>query len=102
MYFFLFFFLFNNNSEYLFFFFSSRSRHTSCSRDWSSDVCSSDLCRPLGWTARLGIRRLRGRIDRHRQCDRHALVANDALDFALDVMGELTRTELRKIDTVAR
>src|SRR2546429_2053001 len=27
----------------LFFFFSSRSRHTSCSRDWSSDVCSSDL-----------------------------------------------------------
>src|SRR6266436_9975622 len=27
-----------------FFFFSSRRRHTSCSRDWSSDVCSSDLC----------------------------------------------------------
>src|SRR2546429_551456 len=24
-------------------FFSSRSRHTTCSRDWSSDVCSSDL-----------------------------------------------------------
>src|SRR2546422_4654338 len=28
---------------YLFFFFSSRRRHTRCSRDWSSDVCSSDL-----------------------------------------------------------
>src|SRR5216684_8198386 len=25
------------------FFFSSRRRPTSCSRDWSSDVCSSDL-----------------------------------------------------------
>src|SRR5205809_1098458 len=25
------------------FFFSSRRRHTMCSRDWSSDVCSSDL-----------------------------------------------------------
>src|SRR5690606_39984314 len=25
------------------FFFSSRRRHTSFSRDWSSDVCSSDL-----------------------------------------------------------
>src|SRR5208282_6631849 len=25
------------------FFFSSRRRHTSCYRDWSSDVCSSDL-----------------------------------------------------------
>src|SRR2546429_5215029 len=24
------------------FFFSSRRRHTRCSRDWSSDVCSSD------------------------------------------------------------
>src|SRR6266536_2578847 len=26
-----------------FFFFSSRRRHTSSTRDWSSDVCSSDL-----------------------------------------------------------
>src|SRR2546422_11218143 len=28
---------------WFFFFFSSRRRHTRCSRDWSSDVCSSDL-----------------------------------------------------------
>src|SRR5436305_14252670 len=28
---------------WLFFFFSSRRRHTRCGRDWSSDVCSSDL-----------------------------------------------------------
>src|SRR5690625_2275990 len=28
----------------LFFFFSSRRRHTRWPRDWSSDVCSSDLC----------------------------------------------------------
>src|SRR2546429_9917303 len=28
---------------FYFFFFSSRRRHTRCSRDWSSDVCSSDL-----------------------------------------------------------
>src|SRR5207245_4912079 len=27
----------------LFFSFSSRRRHTRCYRDWSSDVCSSDL-----------------------------------------------------------
>src|SRR5690606_40714891 len=27
----------------IFFFFSSRRRHTRFSRDWSSDVCSSDL-----------------------------------------------------------
>src|SRR5690606_39724920 len=32
-------------------FFSSRRRHTRFSRDWSSDVCSSDLRRILGWDA---------------------------------------------------
>src|SRR3989449_6574134 len=31
--------------SWFFFFFSSRRRHTRCSRDWSSDVCSSDLGR---------------------------------------------------------
>src|SRR3989449_6419584 len=31
----------------LLFFFSSRRRHTRCSRDWSSDVCSSDLQREI-------------------------------------------------------
>src|SRR3989449_4491901 len=33
----------NTALEFYFFFFSSRRRHTRCSRDWSSDVCSSDL-----------------------------------------------------------
>src|SRR5690606_5876931 len=32
---------------YFFFFFSSRRRHTRFSRDWSSDVCSSDLLYPV-------------------------------------------------------
>src|SRR2546422_3582331 len=46
-----------------FFFFSSRRRHTRCSRDWSSDVCSSDLAargagrrRGAGGAARRGVR----------------------------------------------
>src|SRR3989442_15971971 len=34
------------------FFFSSRRRHTRCGRDWSSDVCSSDL--PHGRAGRRG------------------------------------------------
>src|SRR5690606_40276419 len=37
-------FWFDKYLEY--FFFSSRRRHTRFSRDWSSDVCSSDLCLP--------------------------------------------------------
>src|SRR6266511_4946426 len=32
---------------FFFFFFSSRRWHTRFSRDWSSDVCSSDLARRL-------------------------------------------------------
>src|SRR5690606_40461557 len=44
------------------FFFSSRRRHTRFSRDWSSDVCSSDLAvpaaarRPLEPVRRRGLR----------------------------------------------
>src|SRR2546429_383016 len=34
-------------SKCFIFFFSSRRRHTRCSRDWSSDVCSSDLSETL-------------------------------------------------------
>src|SRR2546422_6642803 len=41
-----------------FFFFSSRRRHTRCSRDWSSDVCSSDL-----GTAIVSITDLVARLD---------------------------------------
>src|SRR6266513_5068957 len=33
----------NNSRKLLIFFFSSRRRHTRSKRDWSSDVCSSDL-----------------------------------------------------------
>src|SRR5687768_17628169 len=39
----LFYWLFSFFVFFFFFFFSSRRRHTRCSRDWSSDVCSSDL-----------------------------------------------------------
>src|SRR6478752_3801469 len=42
-----------------FFFFSSRRRHTRCSRDWSSDVCSSDLRRLRGARRRLAQRHVR-------------------------------------------
>src|SRR5207247_8429541 len=40
------------------FFFSSRRRHTSSTRDWSSDVCSSDLAHHGGiaWRRRVSLR----------------------------------------------
>src|SRR5204863_1877734 len=43
---------------FCFFFFSSRRRHTRSLRDWSSDVCSSDLA---SWSRHDGLRgRARG------------------------------------------
>src|SRR5256884_10005759 len=54
------------------FFFSSRRRHTRCSRDWSSDVCSSDLVGAASGGIRHnrfnvglleGIHRLLGEVD---------------------------------------
>src|SRR5207249_7756819 len=60
------------------FFFSSRRRHTSSKRDWSSDVCSSDLrstCQP---GAELG-RQLRSRDT---QDEGHRLVSR--LDHLVD------------------
>src|SRR5699024_11926624 len=41
-------FVFLCRSLSLFFFFSSRRRHTRSKRDWSSDVCSSDLDAEVG------------------------------------------------------
>src|SRR6266536_3880529 len=45
-----------------YFFFSSRRRHTRSTRDWSSDVCSSDLAgrgRAVGFQERMRRTRLR-------------------------------------------
>src|SRR6266511_5221982 len=44
---FFFFFFYESALYSFFFFFSSRRRHTRFSRDWSSDVCSSDLTAQL-------------------------------------------------------
>src|SRR5690606_39284759 len=41
-------------SQCMFFFFSSRRRHTRFSRDWSSDVCSSDLNDIASPTGKIG------------------------------------------------
>src|SRR3712207_7297984 len=40
---------------FLFFFFSSRRRHTRYWRDWSSDVCSSDLRQVIHTNDRIGV-----------------------------------------------
>src|SRR5436309_4725977 len=65
-----------------FFFFSSRRRHTRFSRDWSSDVYSSDLARAPGRSPRApGSHRL----DRFPKC-------RDPRHCQLDVVPDLPRS----------
>src|SRR5207247_2752184 len=55
----------------VFFFFSSRRRHTRSTRDWSSDVCSSDLTAGPGDTLKLVLQSLRrqGGLPDRFECD---------------------------------
>src|SRR2546429_4979871 len=89
------------------FFFSSRRRHTRCSRDWSSDVCSSDLSQEggpanqtggfgQGQEALWGMQRvLRQQVNRIR-VSFHERYGNSALDAR---PYSLTETNPAKIPT---
>src|SRR5207245_3972413 len=59
----------------VFFFFSSRRRHTRCYRDWSSDVCSSDL--GGGGAARRPAARARARDRADRLGEEHHARGDD-------------------------
>src|SRR5947209_20376389 len=84
----------------LLFFFSSRRRHTRYWRDWSSDVCSSDLRKRHGASAV-------GRVDRGRFLGReeiaedgHALLRKDHDDVAVRAAGPeiiQVRSEERRV-----
>src|SRR5215813_15548120 len=72
------------------FFFSSRRRHTRCGRDWSSDVCSSDLAGGLGFELRLSFQALRY------EEIWTLLYALIALSAAADVWSSAVRTHRRR------
>src|SRR3712207_7092134 len=69
-----------------FFFFSSRRRHTRYWRDWSSDVCSSDLVRRLHEKERLLPVRVVAHLARVL-----GVVAADAVDAADGEQARLAR-----------
>src|SRR5215203_6222491 len=72
---------------FFFFFFSSRRRHTRYWRDWSSDVCSSDL------------------VEAQRRCARTVAMPPQGRDRVEDVFGQqpvtVRRDELDGLDDVA-
>src|SRR5215475_4698967 len=61
---------------FVFFFFSSRRRHTRFSRDWSSDVCSSDLSSHRSWR----VPRWRQRPARRPSCVEGDSMSVESLD----------------------
>src|SRR3989442_13594587 len=61
------------------FFFSSRRRHTRCGRDWSSDVCSSDLRVPVA-EQRDSLDRIMSSLDPQRNLVRKIGVLGVAVD----------------------
>src|SRR5437868_10280142 len=75
------------------FFFSSRRRHTRSKRDWSSDVCSSDLAvERWGATPAAALRT-------HSHHD-HVVHEDELRSFGIDVVaepGEWTRSEERRV-----
>src|SRR5207249_5789913 len=80
------------------FFFSSRRRHTRSKRDWSSDVCSSDLiaacelsatgCRARAKGIRIGSRLVKGNIPLVAANERTEAAAKHRLARAEDIQGE--------------
>src|SRR5207253_6268263 len=83
-----------------FFFFSSRRRHTRWPRDWSSDVCSSDLARERGEQQRPGIAQ-------NRQDLRHALQQRHRLGLHLArastrLLADEARSEERRVGKECR
>src|SRR5690606_39851434 len=83
------------------FFFSSRRRHTRFSRDWSSDVCSSDLVGNVGLA---GHRTTYGapfnRIHELQPGDR--VVIETAAAYSVYVVDSHTRSEERRVGKECR
>src|SRR5699024_12079120 len=69
---------------YVFFFFSSRRRHTRSKRDWSSDVCYSDL----GDEVMIDRETIALCTDRAQKLDRHHNLAREI--FVEQMLDELT------------
>src|SRR2546428_4511317 len=85
-----------------FFFFSSRRRHTRSDRDWSSDVCSSDLPQ-LELRAPVGdVEPHRGELGHRATVERIVRVESPEPALGLIARQELQRSEERRVGKECR
>src|SRR6266536_5760507 len=78
----------------VFFFFASRRRHTRSTRDWSSDVCSSDLLRSLEATPNNLPRQWTSFVGREAEQAEIARCLGETRVLTLFGMGGLGKTRL--------
>src|SRR5690606_40319834 len=67
---------------------SSRRRHTMFSRDWSSDVCSSDLPDPALATYRIKISNGNGNFDAVRFYNEYFVSPNLGTPILMNLLGD--------------
>src|SRR5205809_1946849 len=101
------------------FFFSSRRRHTRCSRDWSSDVCSSDLLEEIEALRREGVQmrdelakiqeerqyllhQLEGESQEHSQALEQLAPLQGERQSLLEQLEEMSRTRLQMEERIKR
>src|SRR5204863_1105406 len=90
---------------YFFFFFSSRRRHTRSLRDWSSDVCSSDLnflTSRLYSPDNLTSRSFTSRIGAMSTATKTQAQERDHVDRFLETIRERLRSEERRVGKECR
>src|SRR5690606_39823531 len=85
------------------FFFSSRRRHTRFSRDWSSDVCSSDLVevKTGGYSAEFG-RSTGGVVNTVTKSGTNDFMVGLHANWAPDSLREQSRSEERRVGQECR
>src|SRR5207302_6753081 len=83
---------------FVFFFFSSRRRHTRFSRDWSSDVCSSDL----GYLGAVGSAAWRRQSRSRRDARGHRQGGRQRRALCRNGQGQEIRSEERRVGKEGR
>src|SRR2546422_5298153 len=89
----------------IFFFFSSRRRHTRCSRDWGSDVCSSDLDEARVTGALVVVTDLSAvkTLEKNqRRIEHFAIMARFYAGLAHEIRNPLARSEERRVGKECR
>src|SRR5690606_40421284 len=90
---------------FVYFFFSSRRRHTRFSRDWSSDVCSSDLLENCGYIFNPSVKyspETRALYSSSENIDAHSLSCFSSKWVFLSVLRTISRSEERRVGKECR